>query len=428
MDLLLDIALVAFGAAIAIAAIAVFPGNAWAEVHKLDYRGVLDSAVDMIQTTAANGSILYVNNAWREALGYSDEELAELAVYNLVGEDYGEEFSHMFEQAAGGTAVPRFESVLTAKDGREVSVSGSMGRGVGEGDTHVVLCVFQDITERKRAEEVLVRQATDLIRANDLLDEKDREFAETLEQARKYREAQERAEELARINTDLEGEIERRVEAEKKITASLREKEVLLKEIHHRVKNNLQIISSLLSLQAGQIEDGQVHEMFDVSQSRVRTMALLHEKLYQSGDLARVDFAEYIKSLVGFLFRSYGSQARGVTPQLDIADLHLGLDTAIPCGLVINELVSNALKHAFTDRSGGEIRVALHTDEERLILLEISDNGGGFPEDVDFRNTESLGLQLVVTLADQLGGEIDLDRSEGTTFRLTFRPIEAAPG
>jgi len=191
------------------------------------------------------------------------------------------------------------------------------------------------------------------------------------------------------------------------------------------VKNNLQIISSLLNLQAGQIEDVKVHEMFDVSQSRVRTMALLHEKLYQSDDLARVDFAEYITSLVGFLFRSYGSQARGAAPQLDIEDVHLGLDTAIPCGLVINELVSNALKHAFPDRTGGEIRVSLHTDAQGQILLEISDNGNGFPKDVDFRNTESLGLQLVVTLADQLGGEIDLDRSEGTVFRLKFKPLEA---
>jgi PAS domain S-box-containing protein len=212
---------------------------------------------------------------------------------------------------------------------------------------------------------------------------------------------------------------ERRI-AEERIRASLKEKEVLLKEVHHRVKNNLQIISSLLNLQSKYIKDDQALEMFKESRNRIRSMTLIHEKLYRSKDLANIDVAEYIQNLSSNLFRSYSAGRISLKTQVD--DILLGIDTAIPCGLIINELVSNSLKHAFPDKQG-EIVVNLHRDDGKLTLI-VRDNGVGFPEHVDFRNTDSLGLQLVCTLTDQLDGEVELSRAGGTEFRITFGEIK----
>ena len=219
-----------------------------------------------------------------------------------------------------------------------------------------------------------------------------------------------------------------RRQAEEHIKASLAEKVVLLKEIHHRVKNNLQIISSLLNLQSGYISDEHTLQMFKESQNRVRSMALIHEKLYGSSDLARIDFADYIRDLANYLFRTYSSSSRGIKLGIDVDDVLLDIDRAIPCGLIVNELVSNSLKHGFPsseDRSKGEqsrneICVELHSDNHEKLTLIISDNGVGFPKDLNFQKTESLGLQLVNTLTDQLEGDIELDRRNGTAFKITF--------
>ncbi len=204
------------------------------------------------------------------------------------------------------------------------------------------------------------------------------------------------------------------------VKQSLEEKEVLLKEIHHRVKNNLQVISSLLYLQSTNIKDRQTLKMFQDSQSRVRSMALVHERLYQSQDLARINFAEYVRSLANYLFRSYSVNTNVIQLRVNVEDVFLGVDTAIPCGLIINELVSNSLKHAFSDDRAGEVRIELHSDDDSQYILVVSDNGIGFPQDLDFQDTGSLGLQLVKTLADQLEGTVELDRSVGTTFKIAF--------
>jgi len=208
--------------------------------------------------------------------------------------------------------------------------------------------------------------------------------------------------------------------AKEQIKGSLQEKEVLLKEIHHRVKNNLQVISSLLNLQLGYIEDKHGIEIFKESQNRVKSMALIHEKLYESKDLSRIDFAEYIRSLTASLFRSYGVSPGAITLKINGDDVLLGIDTAIPCALIINELISNSLKHAFPARKEGKIRITLRSDNDDKFTLIISDNGVGFSKDLDFRNTETLGLQLVMTLVQQLKGTIELDRSSGTEFKITF--------
>lgn len=214
-------------------------------------------------------------------------------------------------------------------------------------------------------------------------------------------------------------EITERKAAEDKIRASLHEKEVLLKEIHHRVKNNLQVITSLLSLQSAKIPGAEIQAILKESQTRVKSMALVHEELYQSEDFSRVDFADYIRRLTSNLFHTYQTGPVVVSLRVDVEKVYLTVDTAIPCGLIINELVSNALKHAFHGRAEGSITIRLQRDGAAHVLT-VSDDGVGLPLEVDPRTTETLGLQLVSTLTRQLGGSLAVTREKGTQFELRF--------
>ena len=208
---------------------------------------------------------------------------------------------------------------------------------------------------------------------------------------------------------------ERKV-AEEQIKDSLTEKEVLLKEIHHRVKNNLQIISSLLHLQSSKLQDERLHKAFSDSQHRIRSMALIHEELYESTDIARIEFNGYLKRLTDHLFKSFGVDESHIRLTLDVDDAMLSIERAIPLSLIINELLSNALKYAFPDGGKGEIGIRLRGEgEDGPFALTVSDDGVGFP-DIDFDNPESLGLRLVHTLASQLGAQLSLDRTSGTAF------------
>jgi two-component sensor histidine kinase len=161
--------------------------------------------------------------------------------------------------------------------------------------------------------------------------------------------------------------------------------------------------------------------MFRDSQNRITTMSLVHEKLYMSKDLANIEFKEYIRDLVNGLFQSHGVKAETIELKINVGNVLLGIDHAIPCGLIINELITNSLKYAFSDKRKGEIKVSLHINHENMVELIVSDNGMGIPSDLDFRKTESLGLRLVTILSeDQLHGSIDLDRSRGTEFKIKF--------
>ncbi|MBM4240345.1 MAG: PAS domain S-box protein [Euryarchaeota archaeon] len=212
--------------------------------------------------------------------------------------------------------------------------------------------------------------------------------------------------------------------AEKRIKSSLEEKELLLREIHHRVKNNLQVISSMLNLQSRYIKDKSDLELFRGSQSRIKTMAMIHEHLYRSADFAHIDFSEYIHSLVNYLLRYYNADPNVIKLKLDVEeDISLNIDTAVPCGLIINELVSNALKFAFRNGRPGEVKIDFHSVDDNFILT-VSDNGMGFPEDLDYSNVKTLGLQLVDSLVRQLGGAIELDRSQGTKFTIIFKETD----
>lgn len=224
---------------------------------------------------------------------------------------------------------------------------------------------------------------------------------------------------IARLFTIFRDVTERKI-AEENLIASLQEKEVMLKEIHHRVKNNLQVISSLLNLQAGYIEDKQSRLMFKESQNRVRTMALIHERLYQSRDLAKVDFGEYIKKLISVLLRSYDINMGNIELKYNFSEVFLGIDEAIPCGLIINELVSNAFKHAFPTDRKGVISLGLDSSDDGRISLVVQDNGVGIPDDFDFRESDTMGMRLVTTLVEQIEGTIEFDRSGGTKFEIKF--------
>ncbi len=208
--------------------------------------------------------------------------------------------------------------------------------------------------------------------------------------------------------------------ADEQIKKSLEEKEMLLKEIHHRVKNNLMVISSLLSLQSRYIKDETYKNIFKESQNRARSMALIHELLYQSSDLKRINFGKFINTLTGELYRMYILNQSLIKLNVDVKEVMVDINTAIPLGLIVNELVSNSMKHAFPDERKGNININFkETDEE--YVLKVEDDGIGFPEDVDFEKTDSLGLRIVNSLTEQIDGEISLDRSEGTRFIIKFK-------
>jgi len=230
----------------------------------------------------------------------------------------------------------------------------------------------------------------------------------------------ERTLELENALRSLQKENEDRKKAESEISNSLNEKEVLLKEIHHRVKNNLQIVSSLFFFQSKKITDPVTLEMFRDGQNRVKSMALIHEKLYQSEDLANIDFKEYVKKLSNFLFQSYGVSQSKFKLKNNITNVQLSVDTAVPCGLIINELVSNSFKHGFKDMDAGEIRIDMDHDENNKLILKISDNGKGLPKDLNISELDSLGLRLVNNLTIQLNGNVEFFNRNGTTVKLTF--------
>jgi two-component sensor histidine kinase/ABC-type uncharacterized transport system substrate-binding protein len=214
--------------------------------------------------------------------------------------------------------------------------------------------------------------------------------------------------------------------SEQQVRISLEEKKILLKEIHHRVKNNLQVISGLLNLQAHHVTDNDVKETYKESQNRVISMALIHEELYQSTELSRIDFGAYIKNLSMNLFSSYNVGLDRVKLELDVQHKEMVVDTAIPCGLIINELISNALKHAFPDNRNGSVRVTFREESEKQYHLEVADDGVGMPADLDINKTSSLGMQLITIIAGQLGGKVEVTRDEGTVFRINFSEYQEA--
>ena len=248
--------------------------------------------------------------------------------------------------------------------------------------------------------------------------------AEQLRLRRNLAERKRIQEGLETANDELERRVQERTkeltQTNHKLAGLLDEKELLLKEVHHRVKNNLQVISSLLNLQADYIKDPAALQIFTESRNRVRSMALIHEKLYQSHDLARIDFADYIRSLTSSLLAGYAQKSSQVRISVEIEQMMLGVDAAVPCGLIVNELVTNCFKYAFTNGRPGQIQIAMVRQPGEQLRLSVADDGVGFPKDVDFRNTESLGMQIITTLSEQLEGTVQMSNTAGTEFAICF--------
>jgi PAS domain S-box-containing protein len=334
------------------------------------YRTLVENAHDLIVEILYDGRIMYASSNHREILGYEPEELLGKNVFELMHPEDRSAIMSAFIQGFGRGAAGRGVYRYMHKDGewRWFEATGKPFR-TSTGEIRAIVDT-RDITERKKNEE--------------------------------------------------------------QIQESLQQKESLLREIHHRVKNNLQVISSLLSLQSDYAKDKESLVRFYESQSRISTIALIHEKLYQSRNIDEIKMLDYITDLTRNLLRVYKDLGGNIDVQINAYDISIDIDRAIPCGLIINELFSNCLKHAFRDAGSEEksrkrrnkITVEINSDPDGLLILSVKDNGVGFPGHLDIRNTDTLGLQLITTLADQLKGKIEVANDNGTAFTVVF-PLRA---
>jgi PAS domain S-box-containing protein len=351
------------------------------EEHADETRGrmaaLVESAEDAIIVKDLDGVIRSWNAGAQRLLGYRADEIVGTPITQLLPDDRKEEEALVLSRIRRGEPLSHFETVRRTKSGSLVDVSLTIspvrdrsGAIVGASK------IMRDITERKRYVEQL---------------------------------------------RSLNDELERRILAR---NAELRERDAMLQEIHHRVKNNLQVISSLLSMQMRTLHDDATRAALRQCRSRVETMAQIHETLYQSQDYSSVPFAKYARELATRVLSASGLSPDEVAMRFEMQDISLGVEQAIPCALILNELISNALKHAFT-AGAGTLRIELRRLPENTVLLGVSDDGVGIAPGIDPARSGSLGMQLVVTLAEQLDGRLDIGRAPGAAFRITF-PYGAA--
>jgi PAS domain S-box-containing protein len=320
------------------------------------YRTVASTAIDAIITVNEENIIVYANPAVKYIFGFSEDELIGQNLQMLIPGNIWELHQKNYSELLRGGYFERSLSALPVEgkhnNGKPLPLEVSFGKFHSKDNFNFTL-IIRDVSERKKIEE--------------------------------------------------------------QVEKSLLEKETLLREIHHRVKNNMQIVSSLLNLQSQSIKDEKVLEIFQESRNRITAMALIHEKLYEERNLSQVNFPEYLNNLTEYLIHAYKQNMSYIKLVLDIKEKKISLDLAISLGLIINELVTNSLKHAFKEQEHGELHILLKK-EKKNYLLKIKDDGKGIPEDIDYLKTESLGLKLVVNLVEQQGGKIELNKNNGTEF------------
>lgn len=351
---------------------------------------------------------MIIDERWVDILGFTLEELSPVTIKTWEKLAHPEDLIKFYESLevhfAGEMEYYQFEARMRHKNGRWVWVlnQGKVFEWNKDGSPLRMAGTHLDITRRKLVEEEL------------------RKYRENLESIVDSRTA-----ELERTNDHLDAEITERIRAEQQLKDSLAEKEVLLKELHHRVKNNLQLIYSLLNLQCAQIQDEESLAAFNECKNRVNSIALIHEKLYESKNLANVNFGEYVRILTSHLFESFPSQSSGVRLTINVEDLYLEVSKAIPCALIINELITNSIKYGFPGNQNqekeGEIKVELKTSDRGKVTLIVADSGAGLPGDFDLNKTQTLGMQIINALVKKLHGTVEIDKSEGTKFIIQFQ-------
>jgi PAS domain S-box-containing protein len=326
------------------------------------YRDLAELLPQTVFETDLNGNITFVNRIGHQIFGYTPEELNKgiNMIQILVPEDHTRAMKNN-QRILNGERLPFGEFTALKKDGSTFQIFVNTNPIIQEDKIIGLRGILVDITELK--------------------------------------------------------------DAENKIKASLKDKEVLLKEVHHRVKNNMQIISSLLNLQIDYLNNEDAIDVLKESQNRVKSMAMIHEKLYLSEDLTQINFADYIQNLVSNLFYLYNIKESQIKPIIKIEDVNLNIETAIPCGLIINELISNCLKYAFPNQMKGEIIINLKSIEDKFELV-ISDNGIGLPENININKIKTLGLLLVNSLTEQIDGKISIYKKDGTQFKITFKELK----
>jgi len=330
--------------------------DALKESEKL-YRALFERANDAVFLLNMDRTINAANKKAADMLGYTQEELVGKPTIEVISPSQHDKSLEKFENLVEGKSYPLYERIFRRKDGTEFP-----------GEINVAIIFSED--QKPLYIQSIVRDITI------------------------------------------------RKQTEKQLKDSVKEKELLLKETHHRVKNNMQVMSSLLRLQSHSVQDSETKELFNKSQNMINSMALVHEKLYRTKSLRQVDFAEYISAFAPTLFTSYGVDPSRISLHLELENILVDINTAVPCSLIINELISNSLKYAFPDKQKGRITIILQHSVNGNSLLTIKDNGIGLPAALDTQNTETLGMRLVHDLVGQIGGEIEIKNTKGTEFRI----------
>ncbi|MFZ6050674.1 PAS domain S-box protein [Halocola ammonii] len=456
------------------------------------YRDIFENATDFILSIDKKGKLIYFNNAFLHALGYTEKEMEKLTIFDIADDPRVETSKDLFNVFVSDD----LETIFVAKNGDQILVEGDTSIRYKGGKPHAIRAILRDVTEAKINQQAAIQQQAKLesifnstenmmmwtlnrehvitstninfVKHMKELFDKSLNFGKPfitiikklvnkdlyqgqLDAIKKAFKGKPQQFELPLLDKDgnnvwlqfflnpvyLEGndfdeisclayDITERKEIDRKIRDSLKEKEVLLQEVHHRVKNNLQVISSILNLQSSYVKDQNTLDILKESQNRIKSMSFIHESLYQTTDFSSIEFTQYIETISRNLIHSYSYTTGPVELDTDFDTIYLSIDQAIPCGLIVNELVSNALKYAFPEADESrDNTIKLHVKQnKRTISLLVADNGVGLPEDFKHEESDSLGIQLVYTLSEQLDAKLEVGNDTGTSFLITFEQLE----